>query len=559
MLQEASFSDGELIINDPDGEPTETFKALVMPATTTISRRTLKAFDDFVSAGGRIIALGSLPTKSVEEGDDPAVQQWFGRIFGDDYELSLTVADAKKPVLTTKDLDSGPGGVLVGVPPWIDDEVMLGPLAEVLDELIGPDVLITNNHSDRIPDIVHYHYVRDEQHFLLLQNTSLERSYDFEVHLGLQGDVSIWDAETGQTRPAPVVRSTEDGLHIPVSLPAVGATVLMIEPLTECPSTPLIDADVPIVEVNSKEAVGLVAEPSSYSVTVGSADEPPRVVRARVRSMPAAIELADAWEFATDQPNALPLTNWEYEIDNHTGSVPDGAKAQRIFTATFEAEIIPEEARILLDGLKTDKVWHNAHVRDHQVYLNGVQITGFAPGDYLDHYIYEADLASLIRKGKNEVKIASSTSYFEPAMVHHPVIITGRFAVAGRKHLRMTAEPGQIETGPWDGQGYPYYSGVATYRQQFRLTAAQKKARLHLEMEQPGDLAEVIVNGISCGVRAWEPFACDISEAVSSGQNNLQIKVANSLQNLLLQEPKPSGLLGQVRIVPYKEIRFQLQ
>ena len=55
-----------------------------------------------------------------------------------------------------------------------------------------------------------------------------------------------------------------------------------------------------------------------------------------------------------------------------------------------------------------------------------------------------------------------------------------------------------------------------------------------------------------------DPSGC-ISEAVTSGQNDLQIKIANSLQNLLLQEPKPSGLLGQVRIVPYKEIGFELQ
>jgi len=54
------------------------------------------------------------------------------------------------------------------------------------------------------------------------------------------------------------------------------------------------------------------------------------------------------------------------------------------------------------------------------------------------------------------------------------------------------------------------------------------------------------------------PSGC-ISKAVTSGQNNLQIEVANSLQNLLLQEPKSSGLVGQVRIVPYKEIRFELQ
>jgi len=516
-----------------------------MPAVTTIGTETLRALYQWTQAGGKIVALGSLPTKSVEYGEDKQVQQTFERLFGDDYQLSFTVAEADAPVISTHELSTSPGGVLVGAPQWIDDEAMLAPLAEALDVLIEPDVLIINSDGDRISDIVHYHYVRDGSHFLLLQNTSLEENYDFEVHLELQGEVSIWDAETGQTKPAPVVHGTEHGLHIPVSLPPVGATVLMIEPLAECPSTPLIDADIPIVEVSNREAVGLVSQAGSYSVTVGSHDEPPRVVRTSVRTMPAT--------------NALPLTNWEYEIDNHTTANSDAAEAQRIFTATFEAEIIPEEARMLLDGLKTDKVWHNAHIRDHQVYLNGEEVTGFTPGDYLDHYIYEADLTSLLRQGKNEVKIVSSTFYFEPATVYHPVAITGRFAVAGRKHLRIIAEPEQLQTGPWDKQGYPYYSGVATYRQQFRLTAAQKKTRLHLEMDRPGDLAEVIVNGISCGVRSWEPFAWDISAAVTSGHNDLQIKVANSLQNLLLQEPKPSGLLGQVRIVPYKEIRFELQ
>ncbi len=558
MLQEATFADGEIIINGPDGEPTERFKVLVMPAMTTIGTETLRAFNRWAQAGGKIIALGSLPTKSVEQGEDKAVAEIFRRLFGDDYELSLSVAGAKKPVLTTHDLSTGPGGVLVGAPLWIDDEEMLEPLAEGIDALIEPDVMITDSEGQRIPDIVHYHYCREFRHFLLVQNTSQECSYDCTVSVDALGDVSIWDAETGETRPAPVVRGDADRLHIPVSLPPVGATVLMIEPLAECPSTSLIDADVQILEVNNKEAVGLVSEPGGYSVTVGSLEGKPRVVRARVRSMPAPIELGETWEFATDKPNALPLVDWNYQMATDiTG--PDSANARRIFTATFQAEIVPEEARILLDGLETDNVWHNAHVRDHEIFVNDQPVSDFEPGQYLDHYIYEADLTGLLRRGKNEVKIVSPIFYyFEPATVYHPVIMTGRFALAGRSHPRMIAEPGQIQTGPWDKRGYPYYSGIATYRQQFKVTAAQKTTRLHLEMDNPGDLAEVIVNGKSCGARAWEPFAWDVSSAVKTGQNELEIKVANSLQNLLVQKPKPSGLLGGVWIVPHKTVRFKL-
>jgi len=558
MLQEATFADGKITVNGPDGEPTESFKVLVMPAATTISRATVDALRRYVQAGGHIVSLGELPFKSPEQGEDGYVAESFAEIFGDDYDLSLTTTDAKKPVLSTHDLSAGPGGILVGAPLWIDDEEMLTPLANALDALVEADVVITDSEDQRIADIVHYHYVRDDTHFLLVQNTSQERSYDFVVSLPLHGEVNIWDAETGETRPAPVVRADEDRLHIPVSLPPVGATVLMIEPLAQCPSTPLIDADAQILEVSNKEAVGLVSEPGSYSVTVGSLEGKPRVVRVRVRSMPATIELGESWDFATDKPNALPLVDWSYQIDNDMlEGHPDAVKPLRVFSATFEADIIPEEVKMLLDGPKTDKVWHNSWVRDHEVFINDQPVTDFAPGEYLDHYIYEADLTGLIRKGKNEVKMVSETHYFEPGVIYHPAIVVGRFAVAGRRRLQMIAEPGQIQTGPWDKQGYPYYSGIGTYHQQFRVTAAQQATQLHLEMDNPGDLAEVIVNGKSCGVRAWEPFIWDISRVVRVGQNELDIKVANSLQNLLVQKPKPSGLLGNVRIVPYKEVRFK--
>ena len=45
---------------------------------------------------------------------------------------------------------------------------------------------------------------------------------------------------------------------------------------------------------------------------------------------------------------------------------------------------------------------------------------------------------------------------------------------------------------------------------------------------------------------------------VEGPTNEVELWVANSLQNLLLQEPKPSGVLGRVRLVPRKDLRFEL-
>ncbi len=556
MLQQADFTDGKIGIRRPDGELAESFNILVMPAVTTISRRTARVLHQYVKQGGRIIALGSLPTKSTEEGEDNFVREIFAEIFGDDYDLSLTVAEADQIVLATKEPEASPGGLLVGSPPGTPDEAMLAPLGEALRAAITPDVSVVDAEGNVVPDVVHLHYRRENAHFLLLENTSREQTHNCTVSVDFSGEVTFWDAETGEVEPVYIAQGPPDGLSIPISLPPTGATVLCIQPDAEGPKTRLIDADLPIIEVTEKEAVGLVSEAGRYSVTVGRLKEP-QVVSSRVRSMPRVIELRDTWEFETVKPNALPLVHWDYQMNNRV-SGRDSDEERRIFTATFAAEAIPGQARLLLDGLAVEKVWQRSQVIDYRVLVNGEEVVEFAPGEYLDHYIYEASLDGLLQEGHNEVEIVTEGHLYEPGVLRDPVIIVGRFAVAGQRRPRLVAEPGHIKTGGWDKQGYPYYSGIATYRQEFRPSAAQKDCQLYLQMNRPGDMAEVIVNGVNCGARAWEPFEWDITQAVQSGQNTLEIRIANSLQNLLVQEPKPSGLLGPVRIVPHKRVRFAL-
>jgi len=92
----------------------------------------------------------------------------------------------------------------------------------------------------------------------------------------------------------------------------------------------------------------------------------------------------------------------------------------------------------------------------------------------------------------------------------------------------------------------------ATYRQIVKLPRTSKRVFLH--MEHPGDLAEVIVNGEFAAVLAWEPWAADITDLIKLGDNEIVIKVVNALANVLLMEPKPSGILGKVEIAIAKVV-----
>lgn len=551
MIQAADFAGGQLSV----AEGRMTFKALVMPACTTISRATAEALLKFTRQGGKIIALGYLPTKSCEKGEDEYVCSIFREIFGEDYDLSLQVHNSKQPVISAQDLEGWSGGVLVGAPPGTVSEQIAEPLLQAFRSAFEPDLTVENEDGP-VFDVVHYHYVRDERHFLFLVNTSREQEHSFTVSLPVSGEVEIWEVETGEISSCPVVRGSQAGLEIPLTLPPVGSILLAILPDKQCPHTPLIAADLPIERVNNKQAVGLTAQPGRYTVTVGSHSGEPRVVTASVRNVPAVVELGEEWQFETLKPNVLPLTEWQMSIENEVTSPNSDRNALR-FTTTFQADLVPAEARLLLDGIAGEKIWQRSTQVPYQVLLNGQELA-FAPGEYLDHYMYEADLAGLIQEGTNRLEIITEGSLHpEPATLRHPACLIGRFAVGKGRRPRLVAEPGSL-TGPWDKQDYPYYSGIGVYRQPFTLTRTQAQSRLFLEMEPPGDLVEVLINGKSCGVRAWEPWRVEITSAAKVGQNEIELRIANSLQNLLVQEPKPSGLLGPVQIVPYREVEFDL-
>ncbi len=159
----------------------------------------------------------------------------------------------------------------------------------------------------------------------------------------------------------------------------------------------------------------------------------------------------------------------------------------------------------------------------------------------------EADVAGLIKRGRNVLTIRCNPQLAPAGSLEHPAYILGDFEVreqAGKPRIVPAAST--IQTGDWTAQGYPFYSGIGTYTQTVNLPRTSK--RVFLRMEHPGDLAEIIVNGEFAAVLAWEPWAADITDLVKPGDNEITIKVANCIANVLLMAPKPSGILGKVEI-----------
>ncbi len=109
---------------------------------------------------------------------------------------------------------------------------------------------------------------------------------------------------------------------------------------------------------------------------------------------------------------------------------------------------------------------------------------------------------------------------------------------------RTWGGPGSVEFADlvsWtdrDEPGIKFYSGSAVYHKTFELPDASQSLadsrRLWLDLGRVRELAEVKVNGRSCGIVWSPPFRVDISNAVRSGVNQLEIEVVNFWPNRII-------------------------
>jgi hypothetical protein len=85
--------------------------------------------------------------------------------------------------------------------------------------------------------------------------------------------------------------------------------------------------------------------------------------------------------------------------------------------------------------------------------------------------------------------------------------------------------------------GIKYYSGTVTYDKTFDLSKSaigKRRSPIFLDLGNVRELAEVKVNGKSCGITWSPPFRVDITGAVKPGANKLEIEVVNFWPNRII-------------------------
>ncbi len=141
-----------------------------------------------------------------------------------------------------------------------------------------------------------------------------------------------------------------------------------------------------------------------------------------------------------------------------------------------------------------------------------------------------------------EYRLGDGMSRITPLRVtglSDPTLLRGPWRVTFPPRLGAPAEINLAELISLhlhEDPGVKYFSGTASYHKTFSLSAATLAGnkKLFLDLGRVEVLAEVLVNGRNLGI-AWKPpYRLDITGAVRSGKNQVEIQVTNLWPNRLV-------------------------
>lgn len=125
--------------------------------------------------------------------------------------------------------------------------------------------------------------------------------------------------------------------------------------------------------------------------------------------------------------------------------------------------------------------------------------------------------------------------------------------------VRFVTGVGSMRLGNWEDRGLAGYSGGVRYKRRIEWKGAGgERTRPLLDLGRVRGTAEVLINGASAGVRIWSPYAFDLSGLLSPGENELEVRVFNTLgpyldavspTRFVFEGQRVSGMMGPVKLL----------
>ena len=390
-------------------------------------------------------------------------------------------------------------------------------VVDILEKRVERRVLFKRLDGD--DRYVWYHLRRDgAQRILFIANTGRRRGVELEVGLLGRGRLEEWDPFTGDVETVNQ-RHVEGYTYTRVKLPPVGSKLLVLDENLE-PET-----------VEFREPKTLWEKP-----------------------------IDGAWSLKRERPNALTLDYCKVEVDGSwSGRVPVWRAQDTVERLGYGKRFkVRYEFEVALEKLDRE-VWLVLESPEKfKVRVNGVEVE-YKPeyGWWVDTSFKKIPLNGLLKPGLNTVEL-EGVRLFSKNMVSgvdaheletevEAVYIVGDFAVENvdDREFRIVEEKHVYEGGDLVKQGYPFYPGEVTLGNRFMLDKID--GRIFMVFEGLNAIAvEVSVNGRLVGYVFKRPHELDVTDYVKPGWNRVEVRLVNSLRNLLGPHHHKAGELTAV-------------
>ena len=541
-LAGASVSGGRLKVGSAS------YNVLIIPPITNLEFAAFERLREFVNNGGQVVCLGLLPVEDIQEG--PSVVDALSRLT--DMEPGRMIKDYVGHEFGVHVLQRG-NLYLIRTGGSVERNNGGRALVDLLDRILPRPVLV---EADRdMADMVRVHQRLDgKDRICFLANTS-DRAFDARVAIQVpqrHRRAEHWDLETGRRTALDSV--TEDGrLAVSVSF-APNQSQLLV--LTEGRGkVPEVDPEPDLVlETGGNWKVDL------------EEDNALRLDRFRMQVDLQSRGTKQGWHKADYKDNRWPVVSPGSFIGQVGGLSPQpdlplqipesnaGLPGLRLpivcwFRATFSADIVPGKLALVMD--------RGAIRGEYQVYLNGSRLPGnaFRPTFRYDHGNVTCAIGRRVTKGRNVIAVRVEIATLSDGILD-ALYLFGRMGVASwrSEFLRITPMQERGPVGQPDGLRTPFYAGTVAHTRDVTLkkpTTRRFGLVLAGALSGRDDVVEVLVNGHSLGVRAWEPYRwTGQTEWLKPGKNRITLRVTNTLSRLLTGHDydSKSGRLAPVSV-----------
>ncbi len=149
---------------------------------------------------------------------------------------------------------------------------------------------------------------------------------------------------------------------------------------------------------------------------------------------------------------------------------------------------------------------------------------------WLDRAFRRIELSSVARRGVNTVRLEAG-----PFTIFHelePAYLLGDFSLKPAEAGFVVTGDAPLHLGAWNGQGQPFYSEGVAYRQTFAIDRVDGRYVVALGNWR-GSVARVAINGRAAGYVSSPPWRCDVTDAIRTGVNEVEVVVVGTLKNTL--------------------------